>query len=172
MSALPDALPRAEAAPADLSAQERLARSRANMNRWLADDDAARADTSGSGAGLSGWLQKLRGQPLAALAIDALTDRWSRHPLHTTVRVAEAAARETIAPLVRRHPAAVLGASAVAGALLVRAKPWRWLARPALLTGLVAQIAALLVARLTAPPRQEQAPPKVRQQTDKHCPPS
>lgn len=163
MSAIPDDLP----AATNLSAQERLARSRANMNRWLVDDDAARADTSGSGAGLSGWLQKLRNQPLAALAIDALTDRWSRHPLHTTVRVAEAAARETIAPLVRRHPAAVLGASAVAGALLVRAKPWRWLARPALLTGLVAQIAALLVARLAASQQQDAASAKARQQTDK-----
>jgi hypothetical protein len=117
VSAIPDKLP----APADLSAQDRLARSRAALTRWLADDDIARADTPGRGAGLSGWLQKLRGQPLAALAVDALTDRWSRHPLQTTVRMAEVAARETIAPLVRRHPTATLAAAAVAGALLVRA---------------------------------------------------
>ena len=164
MSAVPDNRP----PPADLSAQDRLARSRANMSRWLADDDAARADSQGSGWGLSGWLQKLRGEPLAALAIDALTDRWSRHPLRTTVRMAEVAARETIAPLVRRHPAATLGASALVGALLVRVKPWRWLARPALLTGVAAQVAALLLARLTAPRRPS---PKVGQQTDKSAPP-
>lgn len=163
MSAAPDTL----APPADLSAQDRLARSRANMTRWLADDDAARATSQGSGAGLSGWLQKLRGEPLAALAIDALTDRWSRHPLQTTVRMAEVAASETIAPLVRRHPAATLGASVIAGALLMRARPWRWLARPALLTGLLTQVAALLVARLATPPQSARDSRKVRQQTDK-----
>ena len=141
------------------------------MTRWLADDDAARVDPQGSGSILSGWLQKLRGEPLAALALDALTDRWSRHPLQTTVRVAEAAARETIAPLVRRHPAATLGASAIVGALLVRAKPWRWLARPALLTGVLAQVAAVLVAHLAAPPKSARGSRKVRQQTDKTAPP-
>ena len=167
MSAAPDTL----APPADLSAQDRLARSRANMTRWLADDDAARATSQGSGAGLSGWLQKLRGEPLAALAIDALTDRWSRHPLQTTVRMAEVAASETIAPLVRRHPAATLGASAIAGALLVRARPWRWLVRPALMTGLAAQVAALLLARLAAPPRSSRGATRVRQQTDRAAPP-
>lgn len=167
MSAAPDNL----APPADLSAQDRLARSRANMTRWLADDDAARA-TQSSGTSLSGWLQKLRGEPLAALAIDALTDRWSRHPLQTTARMAEVAARETIAPLVRRHPAATLGASAIAGALLVRARPWRWLARPALITGLLTQVAALLVARLATPPQSAHDSRKVRQQTDKTARPS
>jgi len=167
VSTVPDNLAR----PADLSAQDRLARSRENMSRWLADDDAARAETQASGSILSGWLQRLRGQPLAALALDALTDRWSRHPLQTTVRVAGAAARETIVPLVRRHPAATLGASAVVGALLVRTRPWRWLARPALLTGLVAQVAALLLARLTAPPRSGRGSNKVRHQTDKAASP-
>ena len=163
MSAVPDDLP----PPAEVSAQDRLARSRANMTRWLADDGAARADTQGGGSVLSGWLQKLRAEPLAALALDALSDRWSRHPMQTTVRVAEAAARETIAPLVRRHPAATLGASAIIGALLVRARPWRWLARPALLYGVLAQVSAVLVAHLATPPQGARGSRKVGRQTDK-----
>jgi hypothetical protein len=156
----------------ELSAQERLARSRASMTRWLAEDEQARTATErNGGSSLSNWLQRLRGHPIGALALDALSQRWSRHPLRTSARIAEAAARETLVPLVRRHPVAVLVASAVAGALLLRARPWRWLRRSALLVGVVSQIAAVLLARravqaapgpAAVPPRSEPASPRVR----------
>ena len=133
------------------TAQERLARSRMNMTQWLGDDAQARSSAEGSGGlGLARWLKGLSKHPLAALTIDALADRWSRHPLHTSVQLAQTAANQTIAPLVRRHPALVLGSAAVAGALLVRARPWRWLLRPALLAGVASQVAAQLLAHLNA----------------------
>lgn len=133
------------------TAQERLARSRTSMTQWLGDDAKARSTAEHSGSpGLARWLKGLSQHPLAALTIDALTDRWARHPLHTSVQLAEVAANETIAPLVRRHPVLVLGTAAVAGALLVRARPWRWLLRPALLAGIASQVAAQLLGRLNA----------------------
>jgi hypothetical protein len=142
------------AAPPDLPAQERLARSRQNMTRWLADDERAHAapqhHSASLASGLANWLQRLRGHPIGALVLDALAQRWSRHPLRASARIAEAAARDTLVPWVRRHPAAVLGVSAVGGALLLRARPWRWLRRPALLVGVVSQIVAVLLARIAA----------------------
>ena len=152
------------ATPVPLSAQERLARSRMAMTNWLAVDEAQRA-APGGGGGLSGWLARLRGHPLAGMAVDALTDRWSSHPLAASLRIAEVAATETVAPLVRRHPAAMLGASALAGALLIRAKPWRWLLRPALLGGIASQIVSQLLDRFVAPAN-------VRKRTDRGSGPS
>jgi hypothetical protein len=144
------------------SAQERLTRSRTNMTQWLGDDAQARNTAErhgGPGLGLARWLKGLSKHPLAALTIDALADRWAQHPLHTSVQLAETAANETIAPLVRRHPALVLGSAAVAGALLVRARPWRWLLRPALLGGVVSQVAAQLLRHVAASPSHADAAP-------------
>ena len=154
MSAVPNASPAAEnaatGAAAPESAQMRLARSRAAITGWLAADEAERAAPGGPG-GLPAWLQQLRRHPLAAIAVDALSERWSRHPLAASIQVAEVAAEQTVAPLVRRHPVAMLGASALAGALLIRARPWRWLLRPALLGGVATQLVSLVLDRLAAP---------------------
>jgi hypothetical protein len=142
------------------TAQERLARSRTSMTQWLGNDAKARSTTEHSGSpGLARWLKGLSQHPLAALTIDALTERWARHPLHTSVQLAEVAANQTIAPLVRRHPVLVLGSAAVAGALLVRARPWRWLLRPALLAGIASQVAAQWLGRATASPSHDNAAP-------------
>jgi hypothetical protein len=140
------------AVPSDApTAQARLARSRSNITQWLGDDAKARNTAERNGRpGLLHWLKGLSGHPLAAFTIDALTDRWARHPLHATVQMAEVAAAETVAPLVRRHPALVLGGAAVAGALLVRARPWRWLLRPALVAGLASQLASQWLRHLNA----------------------
>ena len=134
------------------SANERLTRSRERMSRWLADEErAAQAAT----ANRPGWLNTLRENPVSAMAVDALLAWWARQPLNTTVHVAEAAATAAIKPLVRRHPAAVLGSAALAGALVVWARPWRWLLSPALLTGVAAQVATRLIAH-----RHKEPPPR------------
>ena len=106
MSTVPGASPVAEnatiGAAAPESAQARLARSRAAITGWLAADEAERAAPGGPG-GLPAWLQQLRRHPLAAIAVDALSERWSRHPLAASIQVAEVAAEQAVAPLVRRH---------------------------------------------------------------------
>ena len=111
---------------AALSARERLARSRERMSHWLADerDDGGEeqaASDSNRPRGARGWLKSLRVNPLAAIAIDAFTDWWARHPLQSSARLAEAAARETIAPLVKRHPVAV----SITGQIGCRCRPGR-----------------------------------------------
>lgn len=142
--------------PSIISAQERLQRSREAITAWLRQDEQARAIPQGA-AGASGWLSGLRRNPLAAIALDALAHWWQRRPLVATTQVAAAAGRAVLTPLLRDHPVAVLGAAALAGALVVRIRPWRWLVRPALLAGLASQVAAQVFAHL-ARPRDRAAP--------------
>ena len=85
--------------------------------------------------------------PVAAIAIDVMTEWWNQHPLHASASLAGAAARGAIVPLVRRHPAVVLGVAAIAGAVLVRSRAWRWLLRPALVAGIASQIASRFLSR-------------------------
>ena len=135
------------------TASERLARSRERLAGWLAEDERARHAPDGPGGGAD-WLEGLRKNPLSAMAVDALLGWWARQPINTSVHVAEAAAVAAITPLVRRHPVATLGGAAAAGALVVWVRPWRWrwLLSPALLTGIVAQLAGRLFARRPAKP--------------------
>ena len=128
-----------------VSASERLVRSREQMARWLAEDEQVR-QRSGESAE-AGWLKGLRKNPLASMVVDALLGWWARQPVRTNVHGAEVAASAAIAPLVRRHPVATLAAAAVTGALVVRARPWRWQLSQSLLAGIVAQLAGSLFAR-------------------------
>ncbi len=130
----------------ELTAVERLARSRERMSFWLADDDgSARSHANGSIEA-----DRAKHEPLSVGGIvgEVVGEWWAEHPLHTSATLAIAASRSAIVPLVRRHPAAVLGSAAVVGAVLVWARPWRWLLRPALILGIASQLAARTMTRM------------------------
>ena len=131
---------------AGLTAGERLARSRERMSFWLADDDGS-ARSRANGSIEPGHVHH---EPLSVGGIvgEVVGEWWADHPLHTSATLAIAASRSAIVPLVRRHPAAVLGSAAVVGAALVWARPWRWLLRPALILGIASQLAARTMTRL------------------------
>ncbi len=135
-------------ANAGVSARERLAQSRQRMSFWLSDEqrDSNSAATTDDPNGSPRPHDAVK-NPVAAIAIDVMTEWWSQHPLHASASLAGAAARGAIVPLVRRHPAAVLGVAALAGAVVVRSRAWRWLLRPALVAGVASQIASRLLAR-------------------------
>ena len=127
---------------AEISAGERLARSREGMSLWLTDGDAStRANAPGNGR------DHTPHPPDGTISVGGIVGEvvgewWAEHPLHTSATLALAASRSAIVPLVRRHPAAILGSAAVVGAALVWARPWRWLLRPALILGIASQLAA------------------------------
>ena len=154
MSALPPESPATNNVPSESdggSAHERLTQSRERISVWLTDENrgAGSPDHAGGGAASS---QDERPNPVAAIAIEVLTEWWRSHPLQATANLAGAAARQAIVPLVRRYPAAVLGAAAVAGALLVRTRAWRWVLRPAVVVGVASQIAARIMSRMATDP--------------------
>lgn len=133
----------------EISAAERLARSRERMSFWLADDGGS-AHVNGIGGGADGALHATQGVvSVGGIVGEVVGEWWAEHPLHTGATLALAASRSAIVPLVRQHPVAVLGSAAVVGAALVWARPWRWLLRPALIMGIASQLAARTITRMT-----------------------
>ena len=130
---------------------ERLQQSRDRMARWMIQADGrniARRRAEGEEGSGWAWLGTLRNNPVVALVTDAISSWWANHPLHPAAGLAEGVARDAIAPLARRHPRAVVAGAFVAGALIVWARPWRWLAKPALFTGILSQMASHVIAHV------------------------
>jgi hypothetical protein len=73
---------------------------------------------------------------------------WANHPLRPVASVAVEASDAVIQPLAERHPLALVGVAALAGASLVWSRPWRWALRSALFAGLVPQLAGRVVSSL------------------------
>jgi hypothetical protein len=146
---------------ADLAARlptpaERLQQSRERIAQWMIQADggrmarrraAAAAGVSGSDSGWA-WLGSLRNNRVVALVLDAISSWWVNHPMHPVADLAEGIARDAVAPLARRHPRAMVAGAFVIGALLVWAKPWRRLIKPALFTGILAQVASHVIAQV------------------------
>lgn len=139
-------------AASEPSAQERLIQSRESISRWLIKQDPGAGTTANpdpaQSPGSTPSLRSLLTNPVAQIGLDLLTQWWTQLPLLKSARHAEEAANEAIAPLVRRHPVAVLGTAAAAGALLVWCRPWRWLPGPAKLAGIASNIALGAVSRM------------------------
>ena len=132
-----------------LTATDRLQASRERLRlalRRSAGLDRPAAEASS----LPGWaaaaLAALRSLPGAEAVIDGVRNWWANHPLRASARVAGDAARGIAAPLAQRQPLAMMLGALLAGALLARVRPWRWLPRTLMFAGLLPQIASRLVA--------------------------
>jgi hypothetical protein len=97
----------------------------------------------------SGWLDSLRSHPLAALLMGAMGGWWQSHPLNSAARAGQGgAASRMLSPWARRHPVALVLGAVVVGGLLVRTRPWRWLAKPALVTGVLSYALRSVVSHI------------------------
>lgn len=88
------------------------------------------------------WLSSVKAIPGANLLLELVEDWWSKQPLHVAFTQLAQAASGALRPVAQKHPyALVIGAAAV-GALLVLARPWRWVSTSTLVAGLVPAIVA------------------------------
>ena len=137
-----------------LDAVERLQLSRQRLRMAMRPAPAS-ASSSGPGAGrragpLGAWMDSLRANPASRLVLEAVQSWWAQHPLHLAGVVLTDGARSLIQPVAKRHPWALLLTGLVLGAVVIKVKPWRWMAKPAMLAGLVTSMASGVMARLPA----------------------
>jgi hypothetical protein len=141
-------------------AAARLAASRRLIEQRLAANGLDAAGHAGASAGSSVGL-------LADWAWSATQPGEPKQPLRHALTLAGLLAQQRVAPLAQRHPFAVIGAAAVAGALLACARPWRWVLRPAVaasLLGLASNVVSGAVSQaasqwLRAPPLRKTGKP-------------
>ena len=69
----------------------------------------------------------------AGLAHAVLASWWHHHPWRRTALLASEALALLLMPEAKHHPVRMLAWAALAGGLLAASRPWRWLARPALM---------------------------------------
>ena len=136
------------------TACERLTRSRERISYWLADEEHD-GGTRARANGQTDSAERADHAPVSVGGIvsEVISEWWAEHPLHASATLALAASRTVIVPLVRRHPAAVLGGAAVVGAIVVWARPWRWLLRPSVVAGVASQLAVRAIARIATAQR-------------------
>lgn len=89
--------------------------------------------------------------PVVATVRDTIEQWWRNHPWRPVLTVAGEAAKQTMVPMARQHPARVLGVAVIAGAVLSRWRAWKWLLAstvPALLASMLPTMISKAAARL------------------------
>lgn len=135
------------------SAADRLAASRERMREWMLRTDgrqearrrAAAAKQQGRSPSI---LDRLRAHPVFGIVIDAVSAWWANHPLQPAASLAQSVTRDAFAPLARRHPLAMVASAFVLGGVLVRFRPWRWMAKPAFFAGLASQVVTRFITQM------------------------
>lgn len=131
------------------SAIERLASSRQQLQIALAQTvESRRPRAPAVGHTAPAWLNELKAVPGVGILVQALSAWWAKYPLNAAGVMAFDAANALAKPLAARHPVPLILGAVLVGGLLVRSRPWRWILKPALLAGLMAQVSAKLVAQV------------------------
>jgi hypothetical protein len=155
------------AAPASATAVERLNLSRArisqNMHDSLQSQTAAR-QRAGAGAH---WLDSLKSMPGGSVLIHAINIWWSKQPLRAVAIAAADAAKAVLQPLAKRHPLALVAGAFALGGVLAWTRPWSWVSKPIVLSGLLAPLLSKVISNMPSEIWTEAFSSTVRQSQDR-----
>ena len=139
-----------------LPPQQRLEASRTSLR--VAMQPHAPATASGPPRGLIGRLKLASSSvdgvlthPVVETLRDTVRHWWTRHPWRPAIIVGLEAANQLAVPVARKHPLRLLGAAMLAGAILSRLKPWKWLLKstaPALVASMLPALVSRLATRI------------------------
>ncbi len=82
----------------------------------------------------------------------ALRQNESAHPMQKALNTAAVTAELVLQPIAQAHPYRLVLGAALAGALLVRTRPWRCLSASALMASLVPQLVDVVNSQLKDKP--------------------
>jgi hypothetical protein len=86
--------------------------------------------------------------PGVGILREALEDWWAHHPLRMATVITEKAASALLRPTAQKHPVLLMAGAVLAGAVLVRMKPWRWGLKKAMFAGLLPHLISKVVSEL------------------------
>jgi hypothetical protein len=131
------------------SATERLAASRQRLQIALAQTvEANRPRPASQDHAAPAWMDELKAIPGVGIVVQALSAWWAKYPLNTASVMAFDAANAVAKPLATRHPVLLVAGALLLGGMLAWSRPWRWILKPALFAGLMAQLSAKIVAQV------------------------
>lgn len=132
-----------------MNASERLALSRERIRQAMRQPRAP-ADQAADAS--PEWLLRLRATPAAILLVSVFKGWWDRQPMRVALTLAAQTGTVILQPTAQKHPLKLVLGAAAAGALLVAARPWRWLPTSALLAGLLPQLMSEALKRRSGLP--------------------
>lgn len=142
----------------ELNAAQRLMLSRERMRDALQGTHHRTDGATGSGASPDvSWLMSLKDLPGVAVVVELVGLWWARHPWRPATEVGAQAANTALHVVAQRHPIALVAGAVALGGVLAWARPWRWVARAVVVSNLLPQLMAGLVARAAA--QTQEKPP-------------
>lgn len=142
------------AAAASSDGEARLQASRAALRTAMlprSPDAAADAGRPPSKTGLPARVGALLSHPVVETLRDTVRQWWYNHPWRPAITVGVEAGSRMMVPLARRHPGRLLAGAMVAGAVLSRVKPWKWIVAsvaPSLLASMLPSLLSRIASRV------------------------
>ncbi len=132
------------------TAVARLNLSRACIRQCM--QDSMRSENSARQRRATGqsahWLDGLKSVPGGAVLIHAMNIWWSKQPLRAVASAAADAVKAVLQPTARRHPWALVAGAFALGGLLAWSRPWRWVSKPVVLSGLLVPLLSKVISNM------------------------
>lgn len=137
-----------------LTPAQRLARSREQIRESIVEvappprHAVHVGDPGAASSALQSLLDKAMSVPALNVIVDAAQSWWRYHPWRAVGAVAADAGRLAVTPVANRHPVLLVLGAALAGAVLLRWGPWKWVAKRTVVAGFVPRLVTRVAATL------------------------